>query len=191
MRRRRSTVSAAGEAQPGGLVYRPAETETEEIRGFLASEWPAADRDVFGPDGLDWTSRPVVVEARDGGELVAVAVGEVVAGTARLGDILVARSRRSGGVGGRLLELFCERAAAAGAARCYLRCPDTPRHRRFYQRHGFARIARLPRYYHGKDFLEYLREPLLPQPGRRGRGGRGAQERGRNRGGGWPRRAER
>jgi ribosomal protein S18 acetylase RimI-like enzyme len=169
MRWRRSTA-AAGDARPThGLVYRPAEAETEEVRGFLAREWPAADRDVFGPDGLDWTSRPVVVEARAGDELVAVAVGEVVAGTARLGDILVARSQRSGGVGGRLLELFCERAAAAGAARCYLRCPDTPRHRRFYQRHGFARIARLPRYYHGKDFLEYLREPLLPPAGRRGR----------------------
>ncbi len=170
MRRRRSTPAAAGDAlPPSGLVYRPAEAETEEIRGFLAREWPAADRDVFGPGGLDWTSQPVVVEARDGGELVAVAVGEVVAGTARLGDILVARSLRSGGMGGRLLELFCERAAAAGAARCYLRCPDTPRHRRFYQRHGFARIARLPRYYHGKDFLEYLREPLLPPGEARGR----------------------
>jgi ribosomal protein S18 acetylase RimI-like enzyme len=170
MRRRRSTSpAAAGDpAPPGGLVYQPAEAETEEIRGFLAREWPTADRDVFGPDVLDWTSRPVVVEARAGGELVAVAVGEVVAGTARLGDILVAGSHRSAGVGGRLLELFCERAAAAGAARCYLRCPDTPRHRRFYRGHGFVRIARLPRYYHDKDFLEYLREPLVPQ----GRGGR-------------------
>jgi GNAT superfamily N-acetyltransferase len=177
MRRRRATspVAAGDGPPPGGLAYQPAEAETEEIRGFLMREWPSADRDVFGPDGLDWTSRPVVVEARAGGELAAVAVGEVVAGTARLGDILVARSLRGGGVGGRLLELFCERAAAAGAGRCYLRCPDTPRHRRFYQRHRFVRIARLPRYYHGKDFLEYLREPLLPPPPRRGphtRGGR-------------------
>jgi GNAT superfamily N-acetyltransferase len=164
MRRRRSTslAAAGGATAAGGLAYRPADAETDEIRGFLVREWPAADRDVFGPGTLDWTSRPVVVEARDGEELVAAAVGEVVAGTARLGDILVAGSRRGAGVGGRLLELFCERAAAAGAARCYLRCPDTPRHRRFYGRHGFSLIARLPRYYHGKDFLEYLREPLLP-----------------------------
>jgi GNAT superfamily N-acetyltransferase len=174
MRRRRSTApAAAGPAPSGGLVYQPAQGETDEVRGFLAREWPAADRDVFGPGALDWTSRPVVVEARAGGELVAVAVGEVVAGTARLGDILVAAPLRNAGVGGRLLELFCEHAAAAGAGRCYLRCPDTPRHRRFYQAHGFGRVARLPRYYHGKDFLEFLREPL-----------RGAQERGRHRGGG-------
>jgi ribosomal protein S18 acetylase RimI-like enzyme len=176
MRRRRSTWLAAGDAPPpGGLVYGSAAAETDEIRGFLVREWPAADRDVFGSDGLDWTSRPVVVEARAGEELVAVAVGEVVAGTARLGDILVAGSRRGAGVGGQLLELFCERAAAAGAARCYLRCPDTPRHRRFYRRHGFSRLARLPRYYHDKDFLEYLREPLLPPPGRRGAGDEGAR----------------
>jgi ribosomal protein S18 acetylase RimI-like enzyme len=166
MRRRRPAVPAAAAPAPsGGLVYRPAEAETDEVRGFLAREWTAADRDVFGPGALDWTSRPVVVEARAGGELVAAAVGEVVAGTARLGDILVAVHLRGAGVGGRLLELFCERAAAAGAGRCYLRCPDTPRHRRFYRAHGFVRVARLPRYYHGKDFLEYLREPL---PGGRG-----------------------
>ena len=66
---------------------------------------------MFGPGGLDWTSRPVVVEVRAAGELVAVAVGEVVAGTARLGDILVASSRRGTGVGGRLIELFCAQVA--------------------------------------------------------------------------------
>jgi GNAT superfamily N-acetyltransferase len=174
MRRRPSPPpAAAGLASPpaGGLTYQPGGVETDEIRGFLTREWPAADRDVFGPGGLDWTSRPVVVEVRAAGELVAVAVGEVVAGTARLGDILVASSRRGTGVGGRLIELFCAQAAAAGAARCYLRCPDTPRHRRFYERHGFVPIARLPRYYHDKDFLEYLREPLAmadgPAPRRR------------------------
>jgi GNAT superfamily N-acetyltransferase len=163
MRRRRSPPAAAAGAAPpagGGLDFQPARAETEEIRAFLTREWPAADRDVFGPGGLDWTSRPVVVEVRAGGELVAVAVGEVVAGTARLGDILVAAPLRGTGVGGRLIELFCRRAAEAGAARCYLRCPDTPRHRRFYERHGFVPLARLPRYYHDKDFLEYLREPL-------------------------------
>lgn len=174
MRRRRSPPPAADGPVPpagGGLTFQPDGVETDEIRGFLAREWPAADRDVFGPGGLDWTSRPVVVEVRAAGELVAVAVGEVVAGTARLGDILVASSRRGTGVGGRLIELFCAQAAAAGAARCYLRCPDTRRHRRFYERHGFVPIARLPRYYHDKDFLEYLREPLAmadgPAPRRR------------------------
>jgi GNAT superfamily N-acetyltransferase len=168
MRRRRSPPPAtAGPAPPpaGELTYQPGGVETDEIRGFLTREWPAADRDVFGPGGLDWTSRPVVVEVRAAGELVAVAVGEVVAGTARLGDILVASSRRGTGVGGRLIELFCAQAATAGAARCYLRCPDTPRHRRFYERHGFVPIARLPRYYHDKDFLEYLREPLAMADG--------------------------
>jgi hypothetical protein len=48
-----------------------------------------------------------------------------------------------------------------GAARCFLRCPDTDRHRRFYERLGFVAVARLPRYYHGHDFVEYLREPLV------------------------------
>jgi predicted N-acetyltransferase YhbS len=80
---------------------------------------------------------------------------------ARLHDLLVAEPRQGRGLGGRLVELFCVRAAELGAARCFLRCPDTGRHRRFYERLGFVAVARLPRYYHGHDFVEYLREPLL------------------------------
>ena len=44
-----------------------------------------------------------------------------------------------------------------------LRCPDTDRHRRFYERLGFAPVAQLPRYYHDHDFVEYLRDPLLQE----------------------------
>jgi len=150
-----------------GVACRVAATETPELRRFLAREWPLADRRLFGED-LDWTSRPVVVEALAGRELVGVAVGEAVAGMARLHDVLVVEPRQGRGLGSRLVELFCARAAELGAARCFLRCPDTPRHRRFYERLGFALVAKLPRYYHGHDFLEYLREPLIQEGGRRG-----------------------
>jgi GNAT superfamily N-acetyltransferase len=142
-----------------GVACRVVAAETPEVRRFLAREWPLADRRLFGED-LDWTSRPVVVEAVAGRELVGVAVGEAVAGMARLHDVLVVEARQGRGLGSRLVELFCARAAELGAARCFLRCPDTQRHRRFYERLGFVQVARLPRYYHGRDFLEYLREPL-------------------------------
>ena len=141
------------------IACRVVEGEPPEVREFLAREWPLADRGLFGAD-LDWTSRPVVVEARAGRELAGVALGEAVAGMARLHDLLVAERHRGQGLGGRLVELFCARAADLGAARCFLRCPDTPRHRRFYERQGFSAVAVLPRYYHGHDFVEYLREPL-------------------------------
>ena len=145
-----------------GVACRIAAAETPEVRRFLAREWPPADRRLFGED-LDWTSRPVVVEALAGRELVGVALGEAVAGMARLHDVLVAEPRQGLGLGGRLVELFCVRAAELGAARCFLRCPDTGRHRRFYEGHGFTEVARLPRYYHGHDFVEYLRDPLLQE----------------------------
>lgn len=144
-----------------GVACRVVEAEHPEMRQFLSREWPMADRRLFGRD-LDWTSRPVVVEARAGPDLAGVALGETVAGMARLHDLLVTESRRGQGLGSRLVELFCVRAAELGAARCYLRCPDTDRHRRFYERLGFAAVARLPRYYHDHDFVEYLREPISP-----------------------------
>jgi GNAT superfamily N-acetyltransferase len=149
------------------IACRVVEAEHLEMREFLSREWPRADRRLFGRD-LDWTSRPVVVEARAGGDLAGVALGEAVAGMARLHDLLVTEPRQGQGLGGRLVELFCARAAELGAGRCFLRCPDTDRHRRFYERRGFVVVARLPRYYHGHDFVEYLREPLL-QEGRAAR----------------------
>jgi GNAT superfamily N-acetyltransferase len=142
------------------VTYQVAKEETREVRRFLAQEWPVADRAIFGED-CDWTSRPVVVEARAGEQLVGAALGEVIAGMARLHDLLVVERCQGRGIGGHLVEAFCDRAAALGAARCYLRCPATEQHRRFYERLGFAQVARLPRYYHDHDFLEYLREPLV------------------------------
>jgi GNAT superfamily N-acetyltransferase len=159
-------TEGSGEPQGGApenrtvVACRVVEGERPEVRQFLAREWPLADRGLFGAD-LDWTSRPVVVEARAGRELAGVALGEVVAGMARLHDLLVAEHRQGQGLGGRLVELFCARAAELGAARCFLRCPATDRHRRFYERLGFVQVARLPRYYHDHDFIEYLREPLV------------------------------
>jgi GNAT superfamily N-acetyltransferase len=147
------------------VACRVVDGERAEVREFLGREWPRADRRLFGAE-VDWTSRPVVVEARAGRELAGVALGEVVAGMARLHDLLVAEGRQGQGVGGRLVELFCARAAELGAARCFLRCPDTDGHRRFYERLGFALLAKLPRYYHGHDFLEYMREPLIRGAGR-------------------------
>ena len=144
------------------IACRVVEAEHPEVREFLSREWPRAERHLFGQD-LDWTSRPVVVEARAGRDLVGVALGETVAGMARLHDLLVAEGRQGQGVGGRLVELFCARAAELGAARCFLRCPDTARHRRFYERLGFAPVAQLPRYYHDHDFVEYLRDPLVQE----------------------------
>jgi GNAT superfamily N-acetyltransferase len=144
----------------GNVTYRFAEEETQQVRRFLLREWPAADRAIFGEDP-DWTSQPVVVEARDGDEIIGAVLGEVIAGIARLHDLLVVEDRRDRGVGAHLVEAFCDRAAALGAARCYLRCPATDRHRRFDERLGFTQVARLPRYYHDHDFLEYLREPLV------------------------------
>jgi GNAT superfamily N-acetyltransferase len=144
------------------MACRVVEADHPELREFLARQWPLADRRLFGAD-LDWTSRPVAVEARAGHELAGVALGEAVAGMARLHDLLVTEAHQGQGLGGRLVGLFCERAAELGAARCFLRCPDTDRHRRFYERLGFVPLARLPRYYHGHDFVEYLREPLLQE----------------------------
>src|SRR5215208_2974938 len=89
---------------PEIIACRVVEADHPELRAFLAREWAAADRRLFGPD-LDWTSRPVAVEARAGRELAGVALGEVVAGMARLHDLLVAERHRGQGLGGRLVEL--------------------------------------------------------------------------------------
>jgi ribosomal protein S18 acetylase RimI-like enzyme len=157
MRRRRSEDATLS----------PVAVMTPELRDFLAQGWKAVDRELFG-SGVDWTSHPVVIVARAGGALrgtlLGLASGEAVAGMARLHDLMVRPQDRGRGLGSRLVEAFCARAAELGAARCFLRSPDTDRHRRFYERLRFTVVARIPRYYHGHDFLEYLREPLTAEP---------------------------
>lgn len=143
-------------SRPG---VRVADDLTAESRAFLRDGWPAVDRELYGAD-KDWTSWPVVVEARAGRRLVGLAAGEALAGMARLHDLLVVPDARGQGVGARLVDAFCDRADELGVDRCFLRCPATDRHARFYERQGFTLVARIPRYYHGLDFLEYLREPL-------------------------------
>jgi GNAT superfamily N-acetyltransferase len=145
------------------VSYQVPRTESNQVRRFLATEWRRADQRLFGA-APDWTSHPLVVEAHLGSTLIGVALGEVIAGIARLNDVLVAEERQGAGIGGQLVERFCARAATLGAGRCYLRCPDTSQHRRFYERHAFVPVARLPRYYHGRDFLEYLRDPIQASP---------------------------
>ncbi|HEX9343671.1 MAG TPA: GNAT family N-acetyltransferase [Actinomycetota bacterium] len=147
------------------VTYQAAKSESGELRRFLAAEWRRADQRLFGATP-DWTSQPLVIEAHAGRELIGTAIGEVIAGIARLNDVLVTHERQRGGIGGHLVERFCARAGELGAARCYLRCPATDSHRRFYERHGFVLVARLPRYYHDHDFLEYLRDPIQTPPGR-------------------------
>jgi ribosomal protein S18 acetylase RimI-like enzyme len=143
-----------------GIEVRAGERELGgEHRLFLDREWRRVDRALFGAR-VAWTSRPVLVEARAGPDLVGVASGEVVAGMVRLHDLLVAEHARGRGLGRRLVGAFCAEAAGLGAERCFLRCPATERHQRFYERLGFVLVARIPRYYHGLDFLEYMREPL-------------------------------
>lgn len=144
---------------PSAVAVTAAAELTPELRAFLHRGFEQADEELFGP-GVDWTSRAVVVQARTGRGLVGVASGEAIAGMARLHDLLVTAKERGRGIGSSLVREFCALAATLGAQRCFLRCPDTPRHRRFYERLGFTRIAHIPRYYHGHDFLEYLREPL-------------------------------
>jgi hypothetical protein len=56
------------------VTCRVVAAQQPEVREFLAREWPLADRRLFGAD-LDWTSRPVVIEARAGRELAGVALG--------------------------------------------------------------------------------------------------------------------
>jgi GNAT superfamily N-acetyltransferase len=146
---------------PDGIELLAAERELGgEHRLFMDREWRSVDRALFG-ERVGWTSRPVVVEARAGGDLLGLASGEVVAGMVRLHDLLVAERSRDKGLGSRLVGAFCAQAAGLGAERCFLRCPATERHQRFYERLGFVLVARLPRYYHGLDFLEYMREPLV------------------------------
>src|SRR4029450_2117844 len=100
----RRCAHATGGGEPGrrlpGGRGRPPGGARGPVQGW-AGGWLWPDRPLWAGD-LEWTSRPVVVEARAGRDLVGVALGETVAGMARLHHLLVTEPHQGRGLGGRL-----------------------------------------------------------------------------------------
>ncbi|HYJ30094.1 MAG TPA: ribosomal protein S18-alanine N-acetyltransferase [Allosphingosinicella sp.] len=89
--------------------------------------------------------------ARAGDAVIGFAMGRVVAHEAELLLLAVRRRQQHKGVGGQLLDAFCESASARGARRLHLEVREGNHAVNLYSRAGFTEVGRRRNYYSGRD----------------------------------------
>lgn len=127
------------------LETRP--TPIEAALEFTKAHWPAHNR----RQRIEWKRQDYALAAHQGGEQVGAAVYRVVGGRAFLEQLVVADGRTGRGIGSALLQAFETHAAELGCHVLELETAETQAPR-FYERHGYHRIATLP---NGRFHLEW------------------------------------
>ncbi len=111
-----------------------------------AAQWPLGDYERAA--GGDWDSWVAVVETPAARDLVGFLVARRMADEMEILNLAIEPALRRRGVGRRLLEAALELGRARSAKRVFLEVrASNAAAIGFYERHGFARIARRPRYY--------------------------------------------
>lgn len=145
----------------GGLELELTETgalSSDEAR-WAEEAWEAHGRETFG---ADWAPDvPLAVTARRDGRLVGVATGHVRGTDAYLAGLIVDPTVRREGVGRHLLARFELAAARPGASRVSLRTLAGGPAESFYRAQGYDTGVALPRWRHGRDFVQLERRLSL------------------------------
>ena len=141
----------------GGLELELAVTErpSPEVGAWLAQVWEAHGRSEYGDD---WAAEdPVVVTGRRRGDVVGVAEGHARGTEAYLAGLVVAVEVRGEGVGSHLLAAFAAECRRRGCTILNLRCLAGGKTEAFYRDRGFTTVVVLPRWRHGRDFVQLQR----------------------------------
>lgn len=123
-----------------------------EAARFFDAEWNRYGEETYGSDLAPVV--PVAVAARREGEVVGAATGEVIGDRAYLASLIVAAGVRGQGIGAHLLARFEAAAVDAGATWSTLRTQAGGDAERFYLGHGYRPDFPLPRWRHGRNFVQ-------------------------------------
>lgn len=129
--------------------------KSKQFRTFKRSEWKLIHLKHYGVELDDkyWDSKPLILEALDGKEIVGGLTGELMAGVLHIDELIVKNDRRGMGIGKMLLleaELWAKN---HGAHEMYLATGIKWKAKDFYAKHGFMLSASLPNHYSKADFV--------------------------------------
>jgi len=152
-----AALAAPAVVARGGLELELAVTERPgpEVDAWLGRTWEAHGRSEYGDDWA--TDDPVVVTGRRQGEVVGVAEGHTRRTEAYLAGLVVAPEVRGEGVGSHLLAAFADECRQRGCAVLNLRSVAGGPAEAFYRDRGFTTVVALPRWRHGRDFVQLRR----------------------------------
>lgn len=129
---------------PRGTRTRLSVSETrlmslDAAREFTTEHWPAHNR----AQGIEWQQTDFALGAFEGPQCRGAAIYKVVGGMAYLEQLVVADGFTGRGIGTRLLEAFEAHARELGCHVIQLETAETQAPR-FYERHGYRRVATWP-----------------------------------------------
>ena len=120
---------------------------------FNEVHWPPHNR----LQGIDWKQLDYALGAFEGTQCMGVALYKVVGGMAHLEQIVVADGRTRRGIGSDLIRAFEGHAADLGCHVIQLETAETQAPR-FYEGHGYARVATYPNGRFHLDWHLYRKE---------------------------------
>jgi 2'-5' RNA ligase/ribosomal protein S18 acetylase RimI-like enzyme len=141
----------------GGLELELAVSERLplDVAGWAERTWEGHGREQYGDD---WRAdEPLAVTARRDGAVVGVAEGRLRGGEGYLARLVTAPEARGQGVGSHLLAAFEAECRRRGGEEVTLRAIAGGPAERFYRERGFTLRTALPRWRHGRDFVQLVR----------------------------------
>jgi len=131
-------------------------TSYKEVKDFSEREWRSADIEHYGKR-LDWKKRKFILRAVEDGKTVGIIKVKMESGVADIESVLVAADKRGQGIGKALMLAAEEQAKKAGCHIVELVTGQDWKAVKFYEDLGYKKLSLIKRYYHQRDFIEFIK----------------------------------
>lgn len=126
----------------------------KEVKEFNVREWHGVDIEHYGRP-VEWNLKVFIFKATQGEEIVGTISGEHESGVLYIYGLIVAKDKRSQGIGRSLMKKAEEFAKKYKAHKLHLITGKDWGSNKFYESLGFFKVADLPNHHFNKDFVIY------------------------------------
>jgi ribosomal protein S18 acetylase RimI-like enzyme len=123
------------------------------LEAFGECEWPAADREHYGTQQVDFSKPKLTFKAIDDDKIVGCIQATLDMGVCHIDSLLVAESHRGQHIATRLLAALEEKAKSMGSHKSWLETGADWAARAFYEKQGYILRAELTDYFAHRDFV--------------------------------------
>lgn len=129
-------------------------TTEKEIKNFEEKTWHEEDLLHYGGP-IRWIKRKFIFKATENGKIIGTVKGKFEAGVIFVETLIVAKDKRKGGIGRKLMEKVREFGKQLDAHKIFLFTMEEWRASKFYEALGFKKTGNLPSHYLKRDFVIY------------------------------------
>lgn len=129
-------------------------TSYNQIKDFNIREWHGVDIEHYGKE-VEWKDKNFIFKAEENRQIVGTASGKYASGVVYISEIIVAKDKRSKGVGRDLMKKIEEFGKKLEAHKIWLITGRDWTENEFYQKLGFKNGGILPKHNFKKDYVIY------------------------------------